>query len=127
MDTSVKMSPPEYLKAKKEAKKSGNTIPEPDDLDWAYCYDNETIRTITKTKNISSFCKVQHLKYVAHVTRLENSSLQKQLLFSTTQKKYARDPWTKVEKDLNISKMQIQKQMQDKTKFMSLIHHVYYN
>ena len=69
--------PPEYLKAKKEAKKSGNTIPEPDDLDWAYCYDNETIRTITKTKNISSFCKVQHLKYVAHVTRLENPSLQK--------------------------------------------------
>ena len=119
--------PPEYLKAKKEAKKSGNTIPEPDDLDWAYCYDNETICTITKTKNISSFCKVQHLKYVAHVTRLENSSLQKQLLFSTTQKKYARDPWIKVEKDLNISKMQIQKQMQDKTKFMSLLHHVYYN
>ena len=119
--------PPEYLKAKKEAKKSGKTISEPDDLDWAYCYDNEAIRTITKTKNISSFCKVQHLKYVAHVTRLENSSLQKQLLFSTTQKKYARDPWIKVEKDLNLSKMQIQKQMQDKTKFMSLLHQVFYN
>ena len=77
------------------------------------------------TTNISSFCKIQHLKYLAHVTRLENSSLQKQLLFSTTQKKYARDPWLKAEKDLNISKMQIQKEMQNKTKFMSLLHLVY--
>jgi hypothetical protein len=38
--------PTEYLKAKKKAKKSGQTIPEPDDLDWAYCYDNDTLRTI---------------------------------------------------------------------------------
>ena len=82
---------------------------------------------ITKTTNISSFCKIQHLKYIAHVTRLENSSLQKQLLFSSTQKKYARDPWIKAEKDLNISKMQIQKTMQNKTEFMSLLHHVYNN
>ena len=87
------MSPPEYLKAKKEAKKTGTIIPEPEGLDWAYLYDNETLGTITKTANISSFCKIQHLKYVAHITRLDNSSLQKQLLFSTTQKKYARDPW----------------------------------
>ena len=119
--------PPEYLKARKEAKKSGKTLPEPDDLDWAYFYDNETLRKITKTTNISSFCKIQHLKYIAHVTRLDNSSLQKQLLFSSTQKKYARDPWIKAEKDLNISKMQIQKTMQNKTEFMSLLHHVYNN
>ena len=57
--------PPEYLKAKKEAKKTGTIIPEPEGLDWAYLYDNETLRTITKTTNISSFCKIQHLKYVA--------------------------------------------------------------
>ena len=118
--------PPEYLKARKEAKKSGKTPPsESDDLDWAYFYDNETIRKITKTANISSFCKIQHLKYIAHVTRLDNSSLQKQLLFSTTQKKHARDPWIKAEKDLNISKMQIQKTMQNKTELMSLLHQVF--
>ena len=29
----------------------------------------------------------------------------------------SRDPWLKAEKDLNISKMQIQKEMQNKTKF----------
>ena len=118
--------PPEYLKARKEAKKSGKPPPsEPDDLDWAYFYDNETIRKITKTTNISSFCKIQHLKYIAHVIRLDNSSLQKQLLFSTTQKKHARDPMIKAEKDLNISKMQIQKPMQNKTEFMSLLHQVF--
>ena len=63
-----------YLKARKEAKMSGKTLPEPDDLDWEYFYDNETLRKITKTTNISSFCKIQHLKYIAHVTRLDNSS-----------------------------------------------------
>ena len=117
--------PTEYLKARKKAKKSGQTIPEPDDLDWAYCYDNDTLRTISKTTNISSFCKIQHLKYIAHVTRLENSSIQKQLLFTTTHKKYARDPWNKAEKDLHITKTQIQKTMQNKTEFMSLIHQVF--
>ena len=117
--------PTEYLKARKKAKKSGQTIPEPDDLDWAYCYDNDTLRTISKTTNISSFCKIQHLKYIAHVTRLENSSIQKQLLFTSTHKKYARDPWNKAEKDLHITKTQIQKTMQNKTEFMSLIHQVF--
>ena len=106
--------PTEYLKARKKAKKSGQMIPEPDDLDWAYCYDNDTIRTISKTTNISSFCKIQHLKYIAHVTRLENSSIQKQLLFTSTHKKYAQDPWNKAEKDLRITKTQIQKTMQKK-------------
>ena len=71
---------------------------------------NEKLRTITKTTNISSFCKIQHLKYIAHVTRLENNSLQKHLLFTTDHKKYSRDRWVKIEKDLNISKMQIKKQ-----------------
>ena len=49
--------PTEYLKARKEAEKSGKTLPEPDDLDWAYFYDNETLRKITKTTNISFFVR----------------------------------------------------------------------
>ena len=99
--------PPEYLMARKKAKKSKTNISEPQ---------------ITKAKNITSFCKIQHLKYIAHVTRLENSSLQKQLLFTCDRKKYARDTWVKIEKDLNLSKMQIQKTMQNKKEFMSLLH-----
>ena len=57
--------PPEYLKARKEAKKSNITVPEPDELDWAYFFNNEKLRTITNMCNIKNVCKIQHLKYVA--------------------------------------------------------------
>ena len=117
--------PPDYLKAKKAAKKTGEIVPEPEGLDWAYIFDNNKLCEITKTTNITSFCRIQHLKYIAHVTRLNNDSLQKQLLFSTDRKKFSRDPWIKTEKELNISKLQIQKTMQDKNEFMSLLHHIY--
>ena len=50
--------PPEYLKAKKEAKKSGLDVPEPEGLDWAYVLDNENLRNNTKTTKISSFCEI---------------------------------------------------------------------
>ena len=92
--------PAEYLKAKKNAKKSGEIVEEPDDLDWAYFYDNTTLRTITNTTNISSFCKIQHLKYLAHVTRLENSSLQKQLFFLQLKRSMHEIPGLKLKKTL---------------------------
>ena len=117
--------PPEFLKAKKEAKKSGLAVPEPEGLDWAFVLNNENLRSITKTTNISSFCKIQHLKYIAHITRLDNASLQKQLLFKTDRKKNSRDIWVNMERELNISKEQIQKTMQTKNKFMSLLHQVF--
>ena len=117
--------PSEYLRARKKAKKSKSTVPEPEGLDWAYVYTNEKLQNITKTKNIVHFCKIQHLKYLAHVTRLENRSLQKQILFSTDQRKHSRDRWVQIEKDLSISKMQIQKMMQNKKEFMSLLHHTF--
>ena len=117
--------PQAYLKARKEAKKTKSQVPEPDDLDWSYVFSNESLRNITKTTDISSFCKIQHLKYLAHVTRLSNDSLQKQLLFACKHKKYYRDPWLKHEKELLISKMQIQKMMQNKKEFMSLLYQRY--
>ena len=90
------------MKAKKAAKKTGEIVPEPEGLDWAYVFNNDKLCEITKSTNISSFCRIQHLKYIAHVTRLENDSLQKQLLFTTNHKKYSRDPWIKTEKELKI-------------------------
>ena len=108
--------PQAYLKARKKAKKTNVILPEPDGLDWAFIFSNEKLRKITKTNDISSFCKIQHLKYLAHVTRLSNDSLQKQLLFTCNHKKYHRDPWLKLEKELSLSKMQIQKMMQNKRK-----------
>ena len=117
--------PPEYLKAKKKAKNSNVIVPEPDDLDWAYIFTNEKLLKVTKTSDITSFCKIQHLKYLAHVTRLENNSLQKQMLFSTNHKKYSRDKWVKHEKDLGLEKMQIQKMMLNKKEFMSLLYNTF--
>ena len=40
------------------------------DMDWAFVINNEKLREITKTTSIRSFCQIQHLKYIAHVTRL---------------------------------------------------------
>ena len=101
--------PPWIFESKKRSKKSGLDVPEPEGLDWAYVLNNENLRSITKTTNISSFCKIQHLKYIAHVTRLDNASLQKHLLFKTNRKKYFRDIWVNMERELSISKKQIQK------------------
>ena len=114
--------PVEYLKAKKDGKKSNVTVPEPYGLDWSFVYNNTQLRAITKTKDIRSFCKIQHLKYIAHVTRLNNDSYQKQLLFCCEHKKYSRDRWLKIEKELGVSRIQIQKSMQNKKEFMSLLY-----
>ena len=106
MALNAKTSPLNILKQKKEATKSGLDVPEPEGLDWAYVLDNENLRNITKTTNISPFCKIQHLKYIAHITRLDNASLQKQLLFKTDRKKNSRDIWVNMERDLGIAKEQ---------------------
>ena len=119
--------PDEYHESLKQTKKSNKAeVPTPpDDLDWSYIYSNEQLMQITKTTPISNFCKSQHLKYVAHVSRLDNSSFQKQILFSSDHKKFARDRWVKIEQELGLSKIQIQKTMQDKKEFTSLLKHIY--
>ena len=95
-------------------------IPVPEHLDWAFIYSNKQLKLITKTSDINHFCKIQHLKCVAHVTRLDNDSLQKQILFSCEQKKFSRNRWVKFERELNLSKEQIQRSMQNKKEFTSL-------
>ena len=87
--------PTEYLKARKKAKSKDakQNVPKPDDLDWSYVYTNKQLETITKTTKITDFCKIQHYKYVAHVTRLENNSLKKQILFTCEHQQYSRDRW----------------------------------
>ena len=99
----------EYLNARKKAKskKTKQDIPVPDDVDWAFLFSNKQLELITKTSNITNFCKTQHLKYLAHVTRLGNDSYQKQILFSCDRKKFARDHWVKIERELNLSTVQL--------------------
>ena len=113
--------PKDYLKYK-EAKVN---VAKPDDLDWSYVYTNEQLETITKTTKITDFCKIQHYKYVAHVTRLENNSLQKQILFTCERKNVSSDGWRKISKELNLDTRQIQNTMQNKKEFLSLLTRIY--
>ena len=113
----------EYLKTRKSAKskKAKHDIPVPEHLDWAFIYTNKQLKLITKTSDINQFCKIQHLKYVAHVTRLDNDSLQKQMLFSCEQRKFSHNCWVRFERELNLSKEQIHRSMQNKKEFASLL------
>ena len=104
--------------ASKHNKKGVEAVTE---LDWSFKYSNEDLRTITKTMPISDFCEVQYLKYIAHVTRLLNVSIQKQLLFTNERKKFSRNVWLKIETMLGLSTMQIEKKMRNKKEFMFLI------
>ena len=92
-----------------------------EDLDWRFKYSNQDILEITNSDPIRNFCQIQHLKYIGHITRLPNSAIQKQILFRTNKKKYARDPWMKYTEITTLSKQQLQREMQDKTRFLPLL------
>ena len=111
--------PDEYL----QAKKLNLNPPEPEN--WSFVYSNNDLEKITKTAGISNFCKSQHLEYIAHVSRRTNDSFQKQVIFATNRKKYARDRWKKLEKELPIATFQLQSLMQDKTEFSSFLNNLY--
>ena len=63
--------------------KKDSSIPK-DEIDWSFKLRNERIREITRSTEIKSFCDKQHMKCIAHVTRLENDCFQKHFLFSKT-------------------------------------------
>ena len=48
---------------------------------------NASILSACNTRSASSFCQQQHLRYLAHVCRMENDALKKQLLFAPPRKK----------------------------------------
>ena len=64
----------------KNAPKDKNDTSIPDnEIDWSFKLSNERIRKITNTTEIKHFCEAQHLKYIAHVTRMDNNTQQKYL------------------------------------------------
>ena len=79
-----------------------------EELDWSHKINNKRLLEITKTTSIKSFFQKQHLKYVAHITRLGNNALQKQLL----------------SKFLEIDESQIRRTMLKRTEFFQLLDHV---
>ena len=63
------------------------------------------------------FCKKQHLKYVAHVMRGNNNSLQKQFLFCST----LNNRWRKMASGLDINEQQLRRTMLVKKDFNLLL------
>ena len=121
--------PIEYSKEVIRSKKSKNEVEAdtvaPNDFDWSYIFSSDRLRAITKTSNIANFCKKQNLQYIAHIARIGNDSLRKQLYFAVDRKKHALDRWLTFEKELSITKGQIQQTVQNRTEFMSLLHIIY--
>ena len=73
--------------------KNDNSITQ-EEINWAYKISKKRLTQVTKTVGVKEFCVKQHLKYIAHVTRLGNDSLQKQFLFCTSNSNCGR--WGKV-------------------------------
>ena len=57
---------------------------------------------------------ISQCKFLKNDITIRKLLVSKTLLFSNDHKKYARDRWLKIEKELNISKIQIQRLMQNK-------------
>ena len=83
---------------------------------------NDKLYEITKTSTIESYIDKQFLKYTAHVTRMDNSSWQKQMLFMDNEVPHARSIWPSICTLMGgIEKSQALKVMSDKLKFGKVI------
>ena len=99
--------------------KKEKTIPD-DEIDWSFILSNDDIRRITNTSKIKQFCEIQHLKYIAHVTRLGNDSLQKQFLFLESSS-HASKRWKKFSNMTETDECQLRRIMIDRKEFMQLL------
>ena len=94
--------------------------------DWSFKLSNERIREITKSTEIKSFCAKQHLEYIAHVTRLENDSLQKQFLFSKTSRSGS-SRWKKFSDLTALDESQLRRIMLNRKEFFCNCYLKYFN
>ena len=74
---------------------------------------------MSRTTEIKNFCEKQHLKYIAHITRLENSSLQKQFLFCSTSRTSA-NRWKKLATISQMDENQLRHVMTKREEFQQL-------
>ena len=89
--------------------------------DYAFIYSNKEIHEITGTESIEIFVEKQHLKWLAHVIRMDNSSFEKQTLFMEGGK----DIWVNIEKTTGLDRKQLRKLMFDKKQFDSWLTYSY--
>ena len=89
--------------------------------EYQFVYSNADLQNIVKTCPLRSFIYAQHLKYIAHVCRAENTDLTKVLMFAKATKRYYRDPWLKLSEILQVPIDQIKKLTQSKKEFAKLV------
>ena len=117
-----KNAPPKESK-KKKAERLAREAENPElkeQWDWGYKITNEKLRKICGATPIGELADKFHLKYVAHVTRMPNDALQKQLLYCEAPRPTRGAPmniWTKIKKTTGIETEQLQKTMYDRKVF----------
>lgn len=93
---------------RKKKKKGKNE--ESEKWDWLYNYRSKDIIRIALMTRISSFPEKQYLKYIAHITRLENNS-------ATLPPAWICNQWNTISKIRGIKAMQLRKIMYNNNYF----------
>ena len=117
-----KNAPPrETKKQKAERLKREAENPElKEKWDWGYKITNEKLRKSCGAAPIGTLAEKFHLKYIAHVTRMPNSALQKQMIYCEAprpQRGGLVNFWTKMKKATGIETEQLQKTMYNRNDF----------
>ena len=87
---------------------------------YALFYNNEDLVRITGTVPLRRFIHEQQIRYTAHLCRLPNTDMRKQILFSQG-RRYSRSIWKKFGRLLNLSEIQLRKDMMDRARVKDLL------
>ena len=86
----------------------------------SYTLSNASILTTCNTRSASSFCKQQHLKFIGHITRMENNAIQKQMLFAPPRKGET-SLWKRLANDYKIDESQLRRVVYNKKALNELL------
>jgi len=82
----------------------------------AYVYYTEDVYRITRATRVIDYVNRQELRWLGHVTRMDNDMPQKMLLF-TKPRKGRRDFWIGVERETGVTKEQLWREVRVKSEF----------
>ena len=94
---------------------------EPEEADYGFTYTNQRIQEILHTAPLRNTIHAQHLRYIGHVCRSQNTCLTKKMLFAKSQRRNVRDPWLKYSNLLSVSIPQAKKLTQSRSDFAEMV------
>ena len=95
-------------------KDKGQIGEEDEEPNWSFCLSNGQVQKICRTTNVSEFCQRQHIKYIAHITRMPNNSELKKWLFTKSEHRYVRDQWKELGRELGMDEIQVRRMLFNK-------------